>query len=149
MEAGQLGTFINQVPYFYFGPSEPVGRVLFDVSDVTELAQIDILYAHQDMNPALFNASVASGAKGIVVAGVGAGGMSSKASIAAKRIYDTTSVPIVASHRSTDGMVPPGGSSDIIVSGNLYNPQKARMLLQLGVTAGWGRMEIAEAFARS
>lgn len=148
-EAGQLGTFINQVPYFFFAPSEPVGRVTFDVSNTTDLAQVDIIYAHQDMNPALFNASVASGAKGIVYAGVGAGGMSSKANLAAEELYNATGIPIVASHRSADGMVPPSSPGDFVISSGFYNPQKARILLQLGLTVGWSNGEINVAFAKS
>jgi L-asparaginase len=146
-EAGQLGVFINQVPYFFYAPSEPVGRVVVDVSDVTDLAQVDVLYAHQDMNPALFNASYEAGAKGIVYAGVGAGGMSSMASTAAEELYNATGIPIVASHRSTDGQVPDGG--DFTIASGFYNPQKARILLQLGLTVGWGEKEIREAFAKS
>lgn len=125
-----------------------MGRVLFDVSDITDLAQVDILNAHQDMDPALFSASAASGTRGIVVAGVGTAGMSNKASSAAEEVYNATGLPIVASHRSTDGMVPPGGSGDIIISSSFYNPQKASILLQLGVTTGWSTEEVVEAFAR-
>lgn len=148
-EAGQLGVFINQVPYFFFAPSEPVGRVVFDVSEVTDLAQVDVLYAHQDMNPALFNASYEAGAQGIVFAGVGAGGVSDKAYDAAEALYNATSIPIVASHRSTDGQVPSGGDDDFTIASGFYNPQKARILLQLSLTLGWNEAEIREAFAKS
>ncbi|RYN59376.1 L-asparaginase 2-4 [Alternaria tenuissima] len=146
-EAGQLGVFINQVPYFFFAPSEPVGRVVFDVTNVTDLASVPILYAHQDMDPSLFNASYASGAQGIVYAGVGAGGVSDKAALAAEKLYNATGIPMVASHRSSDGMVPNGG--DFTIASGFYNPQKARILLQLGLTMGWSEEEIREAFALS
>ncbi|KAF2855628.1 L-asparaginase [Plenodomus tracheiphilus IPT5] len=145
-EAGQLGVLVNQVPYFFYAPSEPIGRTLFNITNVTDLAQVDILYAHQDMNPALFNASFSAGAKGIVFAGVGAGGMSRKASLAAEEFYNATGTPIVASHRSADGMVPEGG--DFTISSGFYNAQKARILLQLGLSVGWGEEEIREAFAK-
>ncbi|KAI4636420.1 hypothetical protein J4E83_001375 [Alternaria metachromatica] len=146
-EAGQLGVFINQVPFFFFAPSEPVGRVVFDVTNVTDLASVPILYAHQDMDPSLFNASYASGAQGIVYAGVGAGGVSSKAALAAEELYNATGIPMVASHRSADGLVPDGG--DFTIASGFYNPQKARILLQLGLSMGWGEDEIKEAFALS
>ncbi|KAL6710411.1 hypothetical protein ACN47E_009357 [Coniothyrium glycines] len=148
-EAGQLGIFINQVPYFFFAPSEPVGRVIFNVTDVTDLAQVDVLYAHQDMNPALFNASYESGAQGIVYAGVGAGGLSQTAKLAAQAFYNETGIPIVASHRSPDGTVPDGGEDDFTIASGFYNPQKARILLQLGLSIGWSEEEIREAFAKS
>jgi L-asparaginase len=146
-EAGQLGVFINQVPFFFYAPAEPVGRVQFDVSNVSSLAQVDILYSHQDMNPSLFNATVDGGAEGIVYAGVGAGGMSSKASLNAERVFNATGIPIVASHRSSDGFVPDGG--DFTIASGFYNPQKARILLQLALSTGMGYGEIKEAFAKS
>jgi L-asparaginase len=143
-----LGVFINQVPYFFFAPSEPVGRILFDVSDVDDLAQVDIIYAHQDMNPSLFNASVESGAQGIVYAGVGAGGTSGKASLAAEAVYNATGIPIVASHRSSDGFVP-NSEGDWAIGSGFYNPQKARILLQLALTMEYSEAEIRAAFAKS
>jgi len=146
-EAGQLGVFINQVPFFFFVPSEPVGRTVFDVSNVTDLASVSILYAHQDMEPELFQAAYEAGAQGIVYAGVGAGGVSSKASLAAEALHNATGIPIVASHRSADGMVP--DSDDYTISSGFYNPQKARVLLQLGLTVGWDEKKIREAFAAS
>ncbi|RMZ72577.1 l-asparaginase [Pyrenophora seminiperda CCB06] len=131
-EAGQLGVFINQVPFFFFAPSEPVGRTVFDVSNITDLASVSILYAHQDMEPELFQAAYDAGARGIVLAGVGAGGVSSKAGLAAEALHNKTGVPIVASHRSADGMVPDEGRYTI--ASGFYNPQKARVLLQLGLS---------------
>src|SRR5712675_764965 len=47
----------------------------FDISNVKALPRVDIIYAYEDMVPDLINASVASGAKGIVIAGVGNGNM--------------------------------------------------------------------------
>jgi len=146
-EAGQLGVFIDQVPYFFYAAAEPVGRVQFDVSNVTDLAQVDMLYAHQDINPALFNASADGGADGIVYAGVGAGGMSSVALLNAERVFNATGIPIVASHRSSDGFVPDSG--DFLIGSGFYNPQKARILLQLALTTGYGYEEIKGAFAKS
>lgn len=99
------------------------------------------------MDPALFNSSVEHGASGIVLAGVGAGGMSSKASTAAQAVYNATGIPMVASHRSSDGFVPPYTGSYNIASG-FFNPQKARILLQLAVQAGYDNEAIKELFAR-
>lgn len=145
-EAGQLGFFINQVPYFYYAPAAPIGVTHFDLSNVTDLAQVDILYSHQDMDPALFNASYAAGSEGIVFAGVGAGGMSSKAREAAEGLYNATGIPIVASHRSVDGFVP-GDDENFEIASGFYNPQKARVLLQLALTAGYEYEGIKELFA--
>ncbi|KAF2708880.1 L-asparaginase [Pleomassaria siparia CBS 279.74] len=142
-EAGQLGVFINQVPFFFYEPAQPVGRVVFNVSTFADLARVDILYAYQDMDPQLFNASFAAGAQGIVYAGVGAGGMSRVASLAAEELYNVTGIPIVASHRSTDGFVP-SSDTDFTIASGFYNPQKARVLTQLALTAGYTTGEIRD-----
>jgi len=147
MEAGQLGFFINQVPYFYYAPATPIGKVQFDLSRVDSLPSIDILYAHQDMDPELFNSSAEHGAGGIVLAGVGAGGMSSVAAKSAEAVYNATGIPMVASHRSPDGFVP-ADEGDFIIASGFLNPQKARILLQLAVQAGYGNDEIKELFAQ-
>ncbi|KAJ4352294.1 uncharacterized protein N0V89_007642 [Didymosphaeria variabile] len=147
-EAGQLGFFINQVPYFYFAPSVPIGATHFDLTNTTSLAQVDILYVHQDVDPALFNASYAAGAEGIVFAGVGAGGISATASEAAEGLFNATGIPIVASRRSVDGFVPSADESFSIAAG-FYNPQKARVLLQLALTMGYEYDEIKDLFAQS
>ncbi|KAK4504954.1 hypothetical protein PRZ48_002917 [Zasmidium cellare] len=143
-EAGQLGFFINQVPYFYYEPARPVGLVYFDLANATTLPKIDVLYAHQDMDPELASGAVLLGAEGLVVAGMGAGGVSSAASEVLETIYNTTSIPLVSSHRSADGFVSPG---DYMIAGGFYNPQKARILLQLAVATGKTREEIRELFA--
>ncbi|KAF2719544.1 L-asparaginase [Polychaeton citri CBS 116435] len=145
-EAGQLGFFINQVPYFYYAPARPIGLQHFDLANITDLPQVDILYAHQDMDVTLFNSAVAGGARGVVYAGVGAGGLSSAARQAAEAVFNATEVPMVASHRSADGFVPTEDEGFAIASG-FYNPQKARILLQLSVASGYDLDGIRDVFA--
>lgn len=114
---GQLGFFINQVPYFYYEPAIPIGKVHFDLTGAESLPLIDILYSHQDMDPQLFNSTVENGAEGVVVAGSGAGSLSDKAYFAAEAVYNETGIPIVTSHRSPDGFVPGGFGEFTIASG--------------------------------
>src|SRR5215471_177625 len=52
----------------------------FDVANVTKLPRVDVVFACADMPADLIDASVANGAKGIVIAGVGNGNMN-KASL--------------------------------------------------------------------
>jgi L-asparaginase len=146
-EVGQLGFYINQVPYFYYEPAKPIGATHFNVANTTDLAQVDILYAHQDMAPELAELAVASGAQGLIFAGMGAGGISSAASTAASALFNATGVPMVSSHRSADGFVPSGGG--FTVASGFYNPQKARVLLQLALTVEYGIEQIKEVFALS
>lgn len=67
IEMGNLGTLISNTPYFFYPPVEPTGKTAYDISNVTEIPRVDILFSNQDMhNDTLYNA-VSSGAKGIVV----------------------------------------------------------------------------------
>jgi L-asparaginase len=43
----------------------------------------------------------------------------------------------------------PSSAGDYAVASGFYNPQKARVLLQLAVTLGYGLEEIKEVFALS
>jgi len=98
------------------------------------------------MEPSLFNATYAAGAQGIVFAGMGAGGLSGPASLAAEELFNATGLPMVASHRSADGFVP-SADEDFAIASGFLNPQKARIVLQLALTAGYGYDEIKETFA--
>lgn len=67
VEMGYLGAIVSNTPYFFYPPVLPTGKTAFDVSDVTSIPRVDILYSYQDMsNDTLFSA-VENGAKGVVV----------------------------------------------------------------------------------
>jgi L-asparaginase len=67
LEAGFLGAIVSNTPYFFYPPVEPTGKTAIDVTNVTEIPRVDILYSYQDMtNDTLFSA-VENGAKGVVV----------------------------------------------------------------------------------
>jgi L-asparaginase len=108
----------------------------FDVSNVSVLPRVDILYAYADMSPDLIDASVANGAKGIVIAGVGNGNMN-KASLEAAGRAAKKGVVIVRSSRVVTGSV--GRNVEVnddemgFVASDELNPQKARILLSLAL----------------
>jgi L-asparaginase len=108
----------------------------FDISGVTKLPRVDILYAYEDMSPDLIDASVANGAKGIVIAGVGNGNMNKAALEAAKKAA-AKGVVVVRSSRVVTGSV--GRNVEVnddennFVASDELNPQKARILLMLAL----------------
>src|SRR6185436_1652783 len=57
----------------------------FDVTNVTTIPRVDIIFASADMSPDLIDAAVTNGAKGIVIAGVGNGNMNKVSLEAAAR----------------------------------------------------------------
>jgi hypothetical protein len=75
-----IGTVAYGEAEFYRGP---VGRNTtqseFSLDGVTALPRVDIIMAHQNMDGALIDAAVASGARGLVIAGVGNGNMTKTA----------------------------------------------------------------------
>jgi len=108
----------------------------FDVTDVNKLPRVDIIFACADMPADLIDASVANGAKGIVIAGVGNGNMN-KASLEAAARAVKKGVVVVRSSRVATGSV--GRNVEVnddemgFVASDELNPQKARLLLSLAL----------------
>ena len=73
----------------------------FEIANVTKLPRVDILYAYADMSADLIDASVASGARGIVIAGVGNGNMNRASLQAAARAAKNGTVVVRSSRVAT------------------------------------------------
>jgi L-asparaginase len=107
-----------------------------DVASVTQLPRVDIIYAYSDMPGDLIDSSVANGAKGIVIAGVGNGNMN-KRSLEAAVTAAKKGVVVVRSSRVVTGTV--GRNVEVnddemnFVASDELNPQKARILLTLAL----------------
>lgn len=136
VEAGFLGVFIDVAPIFYYPPASPLGKVVFDVAGATALPQVDVLYGHQSLNAHLAAAAVESGARGLVLAGMGAGGWTSAGSDVLDGLVADNGTQIVVSRRTMDGFVEPR-DEDGWYGGGFLNPANARMLLQLAINAGY------------
>jgi len=108
----------------------------FDVSQVTQLPRVDIVFVSLDMSPDLITASANSGAKGIVLAGVGNGNMNKPAVDAAEAAVKK-GVVVVRSSRVPTGTV--GRNVELkdddlgFVASDELNPQKSRILLSLAL----------------
>jgi L-asparaginase len=108
----------------------------FDISNVTKLPRVDIVFADADMQPDLIDASVKAGAKGIVIAGVGNGNMN-KASVEAAARAVKKGVVVVRSSRVATGMVDRNvevNDDELgFIASDELNPQKSRILLSLAL----------------
>jgi L-asparaginase len=108
----------------------------FDITNVTQLPRVDIVLATMDMSPELIDCSVTSGAKGIVIAGVGNGNMN-KTAVHAAAMAVKKGVVVVRSSRVPTGTV--GRDVEIdddkfgFIASDELNPQKARILLSLAL----------------
>jgi L-asparaginase len=108
----------------------------FDITNVTKLPRVDIIFACADMSPDLIEASAQHGAKGIVLAGVGNGNVN-KASLDTAAEVAKQGVVIVRSSRVATGTV--GRNVEVnddelgFVASDELNPQKSRILLMLAL----------------
>jgi L-asparaginase len=149
-DIGYLGYVELGKPYFYRMPiRKHTVATPFNVGTLTTLPQVDIVYAYGSNRPAMLNAAIADGAKGIVYAGVGDGSISVQlepAAIAASK----KGIIIARSSRTGAGRVVRNGEekddeNGFIVTDNL-TPQKARLLLMLGLTVTSDLQELQEMF---
>ena len=121
----------------------------FDVSGVSKLPRVDIVFACADMPPDLIDASAANGAKGIVIAGVGNGNVN-KTSLEAAASAVKKGVVVVRSSRVPTGSV--GRNVEVnddelgFVASDELNPQKARILLSLALLKARSKQEIQNLF---
>ena len=136
-ELGYMGNFTGGKPFFYnVSTRRHTTLSEFDVSNLTELPRVDIVYAHVNDDRVLVDAAVAAGAKGIISAG---SGMGSIHEMTEKGLADAQKkgVVIVRSSRVGNGLVVKGFqryTDEKFLNGDNLNPQKARILLQLALT---------------
>ncbi len=121
---------------------EPMDRKLgkdaeFAVDSLDKLPRVDVIYAHANMSADLIEAAVRNGAKGLVIAGVGDGNMTTAALDAVTKAAKD-GVVIVRSTRLAQGITLRNNEVNddekgLVASGEL-NPAKSRVLLQLALT---------------
>ena len=132
----------------------PARAPTFDLTGVTELPRVDIVYAYVGADGAAVDALVAAGAKGIVVAGAGRGGTTAAQREALDRAV-AKGVVVVNGSRAGAGSVVVGTgvrrragqpeSPGAVGAGDL-TVQKARVLLMLALTRTRDPREIARVF---
>ncbi|RMQ43246.1 Type II L-asparaginase [Pseudomonas cichorii] len=140
---GNLGVLVNQQPIFEMRVTRKhTTETPFDISSLKELPKVDIIYGYQNDNGYMFDAAVEHKAKGIVIAGVGAGSESRFILPAIKKAIDK-GVVVVRSTRTGSGFIPQDAAYLGLLGDNL-NPQKARILLMLALTVSNDQAKIQE-----
>ena len=136
--SGLIGTVAYGDVEFYRGPvGKNTVNSAFAVSRTSVLPRVDIIMAHENMDGAIIDAAVASGAKGLVIAGVGNGNMT-KSALEALSAHAKRGVVCVRSSRVATGRV--GRNVEVnddslnLVASLGLNPQKSRVLLRLALT---------------
>jgi L-asparaginase len=142
-QRGLAGLVNSGRPHFYAPPvrrhtaaSEFAPLIAASVSERT-LPRVDLIFAHAGMDRALIDAAVAAGARGLVIAGVGDGNLGATA-LAACAAAAKKGVVIVRASRTGGGVVERNIEIDDdrlgFIAADELNPQKARVLLMLGLT---------------
>jgi len=119
----------------------------FMVDDMTGLPRVDIVYAYAGADGLLVDAVRNNRSDGLVLAGFGGGTFPPAVGKAAVKLVDD-GIPVVLATRSTAGRVvttPKKENQGFLVSDNLL-PQKARILLMLGLTVTKDRHELQQMF---
>ena len=121
----------------------------FDITNVTQLPRVDVIFGSLDSSPDFIDCAVTNGAKGIVIAGVGNGNMN-QASVHAAAKAVKKGVFVVRSSRVPTGTV--GRNVEVsddklgFIASDELNPQKARILLSLALLSKRTPEEIQKLF---
>ena len=149
-DLGMLGYIQGGKPFFYHASvRKHTVESEFDIAAVSELPQVDIVYAYANVGPVALNALVAAGSKGIIHAGVGNGSLPAriKPALVAARAKGAV---VVRASRVGQGILARNGEAnddelDFVVADTL-SAQKARILLMLALTKTSNTKEIQRMF---
>ena len=140
----------DQVVFYRQSTKRHTAQSEFDVSGIKELPRVDILNSYVEPDLTAVKALAAAGARGIVYAGTGAGGISDPEKDAVAAINASATKPIfVRSNRTGNGRVIATAIYEKLqmIPGDNLNPQKARILLMLALTKTNDPAEIRRMFA--
>ena len=168
-EYGQLGVVDSDRVAFFRQPLQRhTSKSEFDIANVKELPRVDVLMVYQGATGDLIKAAVDAGAKGVVIAGAGAGATSGTQNegldyAAQKGVFIVTSTRTgsgrIAAPRSPSqptGTDPVNATTtpnpaqqrrrQFTVAAEDHAPLKARILLMLALTVTKDRAEIQRMF---
>ncbi|QIG06649.1 L-asparaginase 2 [Proteus sp. ZN5] len=151
VNAGAQGYVHNGKVHYYAAALPRADKPAFDVSKLTELPKVGIVYNYSNASNLPAKAFIDNGYKGIVSAGVGNGNLYTD-------IFDTLAdgakkgVVVVRASRVPVGFTTQNGEVDDakygFVASERLNPQKARVLLQLSLTQTQEPAKIQENFEK-
>lgn len=137
-DLGALGYMVSGKPVFYRGTARKhTTDSEFDVSKLDKLPAVNVVYSYANATRTAIDAFAAAGDVGIVHAGTGNGSLSTPVKAALTEARKKGMI-VVRSSRTGTGITARNGEAnddelDFVAADNL-SPQKARILLMLGLT---------------
>lgn len=150
VNTGKLGTVYYGDVHYYMQPlRKHTSETEFDIEKINKLPRVDIVYGHANDTDLFVKAAIKAGAQGIVHAGMGNGNLYPK-TLEALDTASKNGVVVARSTRVGTGRTNLHGEVDdekygFIATDNL-NPQKARVLLMLGLTKTHHKNELQDMF---
>ncbi|EEU41967.1 uncharacterized protein NECHADRAFT_86082 [Fusarium vanettenii 77-13-4] len=153
-DQGYLGTFENSMPNFFYPPVRANCWRHFDIGGLDSskgLPKVNILCGHPELETELFAESIRCGAKGVILAGMGAGCWSKDGGQAISKVREKGDlISVIVSYRTAYGFVDSAnelyGLGEWAVGGGFLNPPKCRIQLQLCLATGLDVDKIRKVF---
>jgi L-asparaginase len=124
----------DRVSFAYRPDRRHTKQTPFRADAIGEWPRVDIIYGYHGVDGGLIAAAVGLGARGLVIAGVGAGGVQGLQQSLKEAM--ARGVVVARSSRTGSGRVLVEDNANLpgSIAADDLNPQKARVLLQLGLT---------------
>jgi L-asparaginase len=121
----------------------------FDVTGLTELPRVDIVYGYEGADGLLVRALIDAKAPGIVLAGMGSGGVGDELTKTLAEARHDGAVVVVTTRTGSGRVIRTAQHvREGFVAGDNLSPQKARILLQLALTTTKDVEQIQQMFER-
>ncbi len=137
LNTGPVGQVYDAKVVYYLHNDRSDLKTPFDISKVTTMPRVEIVYLYADSPPDVIDFWIGKKVDGLVLAGVGNGNMNAATMKAVERAV-AAGVKVVRSTRIPAGRVVLEDEVDDKALGTIasddLNPQKARILLMLGLT---------------
>lgn len=147
---GPLGYVVGQWPLFYRAPIRPhTERTAFHLDAIAELPQVDVIYGHSGMSTTVIDALIGSSTSAIIYAGMGNGNMSD---VVQKGLQAARASGIHVARASRAGHGPVLRNAAVHDDDNDWiavddqTPQKARLLMALGLTTTQDAKDLQQLF---
>jgi L-asparaginase len=143
---GVLGTVVDRVQFFRKPVRRHTAASEFDVAKIAALPRVDVILTYQGAPGDLIKAAVDNGAKGVVVAGAGAGATSGTQGEGIAYAIQKGAF-VVTTTRTGSGSIGGGrGGTSRRLGGDDLQPLKARVLLMLALATTTDPAEVRRMF---